>query len=32
MDYLKQPFINLKNKNLFEIDYVLNIFDSIINS
>lgn len=31
MDYLKQPFINLKNKNLFEIDYVLNIFDNIIN-
>lgn len=30
MDYIKQPFINLKNKNLFEIDYVLNIFDRII--
>ena len=30
IDYLKQPFINLKNKNLFEIDYVLNIFGGII--
>lgn len=31
LDYLNQPFINLKNKNLFEIDYVLNIFENIIN-
>jgi len=31
IDYLRQPFINLKNKDLFEIDYVLNIFDNIIN-
>ena len=30
MDYLKQPFINLKNKDLFEIEYVLNILDNII--
>ena len=29
-DYISQPFINIQNQNLFEIDYLVNIFEEIL--
>lgn len=31
MDYIKQPFINMKNKDFFSIEFILNIIENALN-